>query len=578
MIQNSPSIISLLICFGLEVIFGIIFFSFWIRYRSEKTQLYLSLWFFLALGYTSMRLMQFFAGINDAVLYSKASAIIHYLIIFVGWKFVNSYLQHKPGKIEKILIPVFIFIPVTIILFFEFYITNQVIIRKTIFNESFCSLLPGNLYLPFMVIRPLLLLFLALKLIFASQPVFRERIYIIVGFVTSVFISFNDALAVFFNLKWIRLHDFLYVPIGIMFIYVLIEQYFCIFNNLELLVEKRTLQLSEAVKSLQKEIRNREKSENELENYHKNLELKVEKRTKELNNAVHEYLAINEELQSTNEVLEDQRCQLENALKDLQKAKNQIVQSEKMAALGVLTAGIAHEINNPLNFIVGGIANLEKPLKNIKIELLNNTGYKPDTEFDEATNAYKQWEEIEELISFVITGSERITEIVKSLRYFSRSDQERIVETDIHDSINSALVMLQYQMKGKLKITKHYSHLPKIFTYPGKINQVFINILSNAIHAINDDGSIKIKTWLNEEDQTISISFKDNGKGIPLEIQDKIFEPFFTTKEAGTGLGLSIVYGILEQLEGKIYIDSEPNKGTEITITLPINSNPTTHD
>jgi len=130
-------------------------------------------------------------------------------------------------------------------------------------------------------------------------------------------------------------------------------------------------------------------------------------------------------------------------------------------------------------------------------------------------------------------------------------------------------------MKGKLKITKHFARIPKIQTFPGKLNQVFINILSNAIHAVSDDGSIKIKTYKSEEENHLCISFKDNGKGIPLEIQDKIFEPFFTTKEAGTGtgLGLSIVYGILEQLNGKIYVDSEPGKGTEIIITLPIENN-----
>jgi signal transduction histidine kinase len=574
MVQNYPTIISLLICVGMEVLFSFLFFTYWIKRRSDKVSLTLTFWFIIASLYHYFRLMQFIT-VNDefAIFYAKASGICHYLIIYLCWLFIHFYINTKPKKKEIILWSLLVFIPAFIFIFSEIYVTNQIIIRQTVFNESFYSLEPGLFYHYFGCLRPCMLLFLCYKLIKAPSPEYRERIYVIIGFAIASLFSISDMISVLLNLKWIRIYDYAYLPIGIMILFILIDRYNLMFNNLEMLVEIRTNELTETNLSYKKEIEIRIKTEKELANYKDNLELIIEKRTEELNNSVHEYLAVNEELTSTNEILEDQRSKLQNTLHTLKLAKDQIVQSEKMAALGIMTAGVAHEINNPLNFIVGGIANLETYIKNLQLLGKNDNEWITQLKEKYAYDLPTEITEIEELISFIKTGSERISEIVKSLSVFARSDSEKMEETDIHESLNAALVIMQYQIKGRISITKHYNNIPKILCTSGKLNQVFINLISNAIHAIDEIGEIKITTNYHPSSSSIEISIHDSGKGIPPEIQNKIFEPFFTTKDAGvgTGLGLSIVYSIIEQLKGTIQMKSEPKNGTEFIITLPVN-------
>jgi signal transduction histidine kinase len=574
MVQNSPTIISLLICLGIEVLFSFLFFIYWIKRRSDKVPLTLTFWFIIASLYHYFRLMQFLtANVDFAKFYSKATGICHYLIIYLSWRFIYYYLNTKPKKKEIIIWSLLVFIPAFIFIFSEIYVTNQIVIRQTIFNESFYSLKPGILYHYFGLLRPCMLLFLCYKLISTPFPILRERIYVIIGFAIASLFSISDMVSVLLNLKWIRVYDYAYLPIGIIILFILIDRYFILFNNLEIQVEIRTKELTETNLSYKKEIEIRIETEKELANYKENLEQIIDKRTEELNNSVNEYLAVNEELTSTNEILEEQRSKLQNALHNLKLAKDQVVQSEKMAALGIMTAGVAHEINNPLNFIVGGIANLEIYIKNFQLLEKNNAEWITQLKEKYAYDLPTEISEIEELISFIKTGSERISEIVKSLSVFARSDSEKTEETDIHESLNAALVIMQYQIKGRINITKHYNHIPKIICTSGKLNQVFINLISNAIHAIGEKGEIKITTNYHPSSSSIEISIHDSGKGIPPEIQNKIFEPFFTTKEAGvgTGLGLSIVYSIIEQLNGTIQMNSEPENGTEFIITLPAN-------
>jgi len=167
-------------------------------------------------------------------------------------------------------------------------------------------------------------------------------------------------------------------------------------------------------------------------------------------------------------------------------------------------------------------------------------------------------------------GAGRTTQIVKSLGDFSRAGKEQFVLGDVHEGIDSTLVLLSGELGKRINIKKEYTDLPKIECFPGKLNQVFMNLLSNAIQAIDQKGEIVIKTSL--EGLNIHISISDSGKGMPEEVRKRIFEPFYTTKPmgSGSGLGLSICYTIIMQHNGKISVNSEPGKGTEFVITLPL--------
>ncbi|MGE3655130.1 MAG: sensor histidine kinase [Flavobacteriales bacterium] len=183
-------------------------------------------------------------------------------------------------------------------------------------------------------------------------------------------------------------------------------------------------------------------------------------------------------------------------------------------------------------------------------------------------------EELNGIISSIENGANRTTEIVRSLRNFSRLDESDLMLADINEGIESTLVLLRSEYTG-IEIRKELGNLPKIECYPGKLNQVFLNLLNNAIHAVNDKKDsenkkvIEIRTF--SEDETIGISIKDNGIGMNKDTQNKIFDPFFTTKEVGkgTGLGLSIVYRIIENHHGTIHVESEENNGTIFTLNLP---------
>jgi len=269
----------------------------------------------------------------------------------------------------------------------------------------------------------------------------------------------------------------------------------------------------------------------------------------------------------------------------LKSTQGQLVQSEKMASLGVLTAGIAHEINNPVNFIFAGTEALQTHIEELlevleKYTELDNISPQEFSNKIQEINDLKEEIELEEdfsedtlsLLADVRTGAIRITEIVKGLRTFSRLDEDASKLVSLEESIDSTLVILRNKYKNRIEIIKNYgANIPKVECYPGKLNQVFMNLLANAIQAIEAEGKIYITTQLYEEHH-IRISIRDTGAGIPEEVKNRIFEPFFTTKEVGegTGLGLSISHGIIEKHEGKISVESEEGKGTEFSIILPL--------
>lgn len=268
------------------------------------------------------------------------------------------------------------------------------------------------------------------------------------------------------------------------------------------------------------------------------------------------------------------------AYEQLKSTQTKLVESEKMASLGQLTAGVAHEINNPVNFISAGINSLKTNYSDL-LELLNAyLELKPNNKINEQLERIEQLkeeleinellDEIDQLFKSIDNGASRTAEIVKGLRNFSRLDEGELKMANIHDCIDSCLVILHNQLKNRIEVVKDYGDIPDINCYPGQLNQVFINMLNNASQAIEGKGTINIKTVIH--DDQLQISLKDTGSGMPDEIKDRIFDPFFTTKEVGqgTGLGLSISFGIVEKHKGKIEVKSEKDKGSEFIISLPV--------
>ncbi len=277
---------------------------------------------------------------------------------------------------------------------------------------------------------------------------------------------------------------------------------------------------------------------------------------------------------------------MEETVSALKETQTQMVEQEKMASLGQLTAGIAHEINNPINFVINNLKPLKLDINDIFAlqqraeeileevpELLrkfNDEKEKIDYEF--VVN------EINELIEGIDEGARRTSQIVVGLRSFSRLDEEDAKQADISEGIRSTLVLLNNKTKGIIEIVEEYDDNNVIECYPGKLNQVFMNLFSNAIDALNsrveEDIKHQPKIWIKtlNTGEKLQIFIKDNGIGMPEEVKQKIFDPFFTTKDVGkgTGLGMSIVFKIIQAHKGQFKIDSAPGVGTEITVSLPL--------
>jgi len=291
----------------------------------------------------------------------------------------------------------------------------------------------------------------------------------------------------------------------------------------------------------------------------------------------------NKLLQQQNAAIQQQKQELEEVVVQLKATQSQLVQSEKMASLGQLTAGVAHEINNPVNFIYSGVAGLKKNIHALLeiVDVYDKMENKEDFEtkipeikkFKQQIDYEGVREDISGLMQSIEDGAERTGKIVKGLRTFSRMDISGLQKTNVHENFDSTLVILNNTIQqGQITIERKYDPvLPEIDTYSGQLNQVLMNILTNAIQAIGEQkGIISIATKGLEEQVQIQIT--DTGKGMSEGSMARIFEPFYTTKEIGkgTGLGLSISYGIIKKHNGTIEVDSTLGKGTTFTIILPI--------
>jgi PAS domain S-box-containing protein len=291
----------------------------------------------------------------------------------------------------------------------------------------------------------------------------------------------------------------------------------------------------------------------ELEDHKNNLEDLVKEKTENLEDANEELTAINSELTELNTVIIEKNTELEETIEKLKQAQLQLVQSEKMASLGVLTAGVAHEINNPLNYIMGAYVGLNKFFEK---------------------EAPENKEKADFLLDSIKIGLDKASNIVKSLGQFSRTNTNNNEDCDIHKIIDNCLTMLYNSYKHTATIYKDYQeYLPILQCNSGKIHQVFLNILTNAIQSIQAQGTVTIRT--RKKADNIEIKISDTGCGIKKEDLNKIIEPFYTTKApgVGTGLGLSITYSIISEHNGNIKFESEIDIGTTVFINLPITNN-----
>lgn len=294
------------------------------------------------------------------------------------------------------------------------------------------------------------------------------------------------------------------------------------------------------------------------------------------------------------ELLKEKNQQLRQTLGDLKRTQLQLIQAEKMSSIGQMVAGVAHEINNPVNFIYGNLTHAEDYIKDLlEIICLYERHYPqphPDiAEEIEARELYFLTEDLPNLLNSIKVGAERIREIVKSLRTFSRLDEAEVKKIDLHEGIDSTLMILQNRLKAQpshpsIEVVKNYGDLPAVECYAGQLNQVFMNILANAIDALEEcqqgatcsqenirNPKIEINTVLAGD--RVEIRIADNGTGIPEKVKQRLFDPFFTTKPVGkgTGLGLSISYQIVvDGHGGQMQCFSTPGVGTEFVIDIPI--------
>lgn len=259
------------------------------------------------------------------------------------------------------------------------------------------------------------------------------------------------------------------------------------------------------------------------------------------------------------EQLEAANAALETTNRELKETQSQLIQSAKMASLGELVAGVAHEINNPLSFVMTHVRTVEDRLARIAAEV----------EAALNTSSRSNWEKARSRLPEVYAGLERVRDIVVKLRTFSRLDEGEFKTVDMRENIETTIFLIQHRSRGRITIETRHADDSMLSCYPGPLNQVVMNVLSNAIDAIKDQGTI----WVSSErrDGRFVIAVADSGVGIPAEIRDRVFEPFFTTKPVGdgTGLGLAISYRIVEAHNGLLTVDDRPGGGTVVTIEIP---------
>lgn len=289
---------------------------------------------------------------------------------------------------------------------------------------------------------------------------------------------------------------------------------------------------------------------------------------------------LSHQLADSNRMLESKSNQLEEASAVLKATHIKMLEHEKMATIGQLAAGVAHEINNPIGYISSNLRTLEKYLDKLKVfvqlqdQALQAKGGRPAS----VSNACQELkidfiiEDVVDLIAESLEGAERVRKIVRDLKTFSRVDESEQKSVDLVECLESTINIVWNEIKYKATLVRDYAQLPAIRCCPHQISQVFMNLLLNAVQAIDKEGRITVKTW--QEGPMAVLSVTDTGCGIPRENLNRLFEPFFTTKPVGkgTGLGLSLSYEIVQKHRGDIEVESEPGQGATFTVRIPVNA------
>ncbi|HKO53727.1 MAG TPA: ATP-binding protein [Polyangiaceae bacterium] len=284
----------------------------------------------------------------------------------------------------------------------------------------------------------------------------------------------------------------------------------------------------------------------------------LERSNAELRNLASEKASLAEQFRSAN-------IELKAAYTDLQATHAQLVQSAKMASLGELVAGVAHEINNPLAFVLSHLDTVRRKLSQLE----------PELPAPLSASAQAHWQRAHERLSEIGPGLERIRELVVKLRTFSRLDEGERKQVSIRECVESVLTILGHRLRGKIVVETDFGSPDCVDCYASLLNQAIMNLISNSIDAMPGGGVLRITTGLQGAQYSIVVT--DSGPGIPAEIRERVLEPFFTTKPVGqgTGLGLSITYSIVRKHQGTLELSEPPGGGTSIAIRFPLNQDPT---
>lgn len=297
--------------------------------------------------------------------------------------------------------------------------------------------------------------------------------------------------------------------------------------------------------------------------------------------ALHSLAEMSRELNERNETLRRERDELAALAKSLEEAHNQLLQSEKMASIGQLAAGVAHEINNPVGYVNSNLKSLDAFTQDLLtlLDAYEQSAEQLPTDAQKTLSSLREQLDIDYLKTDVVDilresqeGIDRVKKIVQDLKDFSHVDDGNFNWADLHQGLNSTLNIVNNEIKYKADVIKEYGDIPMVECLPSQLNQVFMNLLVNAAHAIlsDDRGTITVRTGMNAE-AMVCVEVSDNGSGIPQENLTRIFDPFFTTKPIGkgTGLGLSLAYGIVKKHGGRIEVSSTVGVGTTFRILLP---------